>query len=92
MDPMRTVWAPVEMFASVKMDIGAEILTVLGDVSLIKQSMGPWLYGGRLFIWQSLVSRIYGSFSSLLERLRNHTCTATCTCSEVLNPVSVILK
>ena len=30
----------------------------------------------------------------VLERLRNHTCTATCICSEVLKPVyiSVILK
>ena len=28
----------------------------------------------------------------LLERLRNHVCTGTCTCGEVLNPVIVILK
>ena len=31
-------------------------------------------------------------FNRVLERLRNHTCTGTGTCSEVLNPVSVILK
>ena len=28
----------------------------------------------------------------LKERLGNHTCTATCTCSGVLDPVSVILQ
>ena len=55
----------------------------------------------RLWWTSAIVRRCLAKFQNLqvvqnhiLERLRNHTCTAayTCTFSEVLNPISVILK